>query len=128
MKKIFAICFVASFILLGWHLAAQSEDQVFAGQIMDSHCAMLGSHAAGIDELKKEGVADANSVDCTRACMRKGSKYVLYNSDQKIIYQLNFSNQRANQWAGEDVKVAGRLEKETNTIHISAIYPGYWKP
>ncbi len=128
MKKALTVFLFALLLFVSWRLAAQSEDQIFAGQIMDNHCAMLGSHSLGIEELKKEGVADANSVDCTRACMRKGGNYVLYNFDQKVTYQLDFGNQRANQWAGEDVKLVGRLEKATNTIHIKAIYPGYWTP
>jgi hypothetical protein len=127
MKKICTVCFLALLMFVSWHLAAQSEDQIFAGQIMDSHCAMVGSHAAMIEELKKQGVADANSVDCTRACLKQGSKFVLYDT-QKVTYQLDFGNQRANQWAGEDVKVVGTLDKAANTIHIKAIYPGYWTP
>jgi len=117
----------ALLIFIAWSGAAQDQDQIFAGQIMDSHCAMLGSHDSGIEALKKEGASDANSVDCTRACMRKGSKYVLYSTG-KVVYQLDFGNLRANQWAGEDAKVVGTLDKGTNTIHIKAIYPGYWTP
>jgi hypothetical protein len=128
MKKTPIAFLFALLMFVSWRLAAQSDEQIFAGHIMDSHCAMLGSHNAGIDQLKKEGEAEANSVDCTRACMRKGDKYVLYNFDQKLTYQLDFGSQRANQWAGEDVKLVGTLDKATNTIHIKAIYPGYWTP
>ena len=128
MKKTLTVFLFAFLMFVSCRLAAQSDEQIFAGQIMDSHCAMLGSHDSGIDQLKKEGAADANSVDCTRACMRRGSKYVLYNFDQKLTYQLDFGSQRANQWAGEDVKLVGTLDKAMNTIHIKAIYPGYWTP
>ena len=101
------------------HLAAQSEES-FSGEIMDSHCAMAGSHADGIEALKKKGVADANSVDCTRACLKKGAKYVLYDSQNKIVYQLD--NQRApNIYAGEKATVVGTLNKETNTIQVKNI-------
>ena len=115
---------------MAWYGAAQSqpEGQIFAGQISDNHCAVLRSHNAMIQELKKEGNANANSVDCVRACMKNGDKYVLYDGDHNLIYQLDFGSQRANQWAGEEVKVVGTLDKEANLIHIKAIYPGYWTP
>jgi hypothetical protein len=130
MRAISIISFFTLILLMAWYVAAQSqpEGQIFAGQIADSHCAMLGSHNAMIQELKKEGNANANAVDCVRACMKKGDKYVLYDADHNVMYQLDFGSQRANQWAGEDVKVVGTLDKAANLIHIKAIYPGYWSP
>jgi hypothetical protein len=50
---------------------AQAKD--FAGEIMDSSCAKMGSHA----QMEKEhGMADAKA--CTQGCVKNGAKYVLF--------------------------------------------------
>lgn len=122
MKAILAI---ATFALLlpGF---ATAKDQTFRGEIMDSQCAKEGSHAM---MLKKEGMGnmDPNATEakkmCTLNCVKKmGSKFVLYNSSSKTVYQLD-DQTKPEQFAGANVSVMGTLDKATKTIHVADIKP-----
>lgn len=101
--------------------AQKPKDQTFTGEIMDSQCAMNASHA---EMLKKEGMGDKDPNDpmvkkmCTQNCVKMGSKYVLFNSTNKTVYELDDQTKPAD-FAGENVKVKGTLEGKT--IHVQSI-------
>ena len=59
-------------------------DKAFTGEIMDSTCAKMGNHDAG---YKLTGTSTAK--DCSEACVKSGSKYVLYNASTKTVYELD---------------------------------------
>lgn len=114
---------VATFLLFLPGLAT-AKDQTFRGEIMDSQCAKEGSHAM---MLKKEGMGnmDPNAAEakkmCTLNCVKKmGSKFVLYNSSNKTVYQLD-DQTKPEQFAGANVSVIGTLDKATKTIHVADI-------
>jgi streptogramin lyase len=71
-----------------------------------SHEAMMNSHA----NIK-------TAKDCTLGCVKAGSKYVLYNADNKIVYQLD-DQKKPGQFAGQMVMVAGNLDPASGTIHV----------
>lgn len=123
MKRLIAtLAALVIFSLAG--LAAQKE-KTFSGDIMDGACAKAGSHAA---MMKKAGVKTAK--ECTLACVKNGSKFVLYNKAHKKIYQLD-DQTKPEQFAGEHVTVKGTLDASTNTIHvmdIEAAKTGHMKP
>jgi hypothetical protein len=104
--------------------APKPKTETFTGEIMDSQCAMSGSHGP---MLKKEGMGDKDPNDpmakemCTRNCIKMGGKYVLYDSAAKKIYQLD-DQTKPEQFAGKGVKVTGTLSKDT--IHVTSIEPG----
>jgi hypothetical protein len=56
---------------------AAPKDMTYSGEVMDSHCAAMGNH----------GGKDPKA--CTNVCVKGGASYVLYNSAQKAIYQLD---------------------------------------
>ena len=91
---------------------------------MDSQCAMNASHA---EMLKKEGMGDKDANDpmvkkmCTENCVKMGGKYVLYDAASKKVYQLD-DQTKPQQFAGQNVKVSGTLDKDT--IHVTEIAPG----
>jgi hypothetical protein len=122
MKRLVLLPVVAV-VLSGFSLAAP-KGKTFKGEIMDSQCAMNASHA---EMLKKEGMGDKNPNDamvkamCTKNCVKMGGKYVLYDSASKKVYQLD-DQTKPEQFAGQNVKVTGTLEKET--IHVTNIAPG----
>jgi hypothetical protein len=62
---------------------AMAKDTTFTGEIMDSACAEGGGHES---MLKKMGTNDPKA--CTEACLKGGSKYVLFKAD-KTFYQLD---------------------------------------
>lgn len=101
--------------------APKPKSQTFTGEIMDSQCSAMGSHA---EMLKKEGKAemDPNALEakkmCTQACVKMGGKYVLYNAADKTVYELD-DQQKPENFAGENVKVKGTLDGKT--IHVQNI-------
>ncbi len=89
------------------------QDQTFSGEIMDSACAKAGSHDA---MMAKAGLSSAK--DCTNACVKQGSQYVLYDKATRKVYQLD-DQSKAEPLAGETVNVKGSLEG--TTIHVTDI-------
>jgi hypothetical protein len=91
-------------------LSAGQDKQVFTGVITDNMCAK-GGHAQ-----MRMGPTDA---DCTRACVSAhDAKYVLY--DGKEVYTLS-DQKTPDKFAGQKVRVAGRLDAKTKTIQVDSI-------
>lgn len=87
----------------------------FSGEIMDSMCAGMGGHQQMIESGKVK-----NARECTLECVKMGAKFVLYNPATKTTYQLD-DQKKPEQFAGEQVTVAGTLDPSTNTIHVENI-------
>jgi hypothetical protein len=111
MKKLVSSLGVC--LLLGTGLAT-AKAATFSGEIMDEACAKGGGHEA---MFKKTGSNDAKA--CTEACVKMGSKYVLFNAD-KTFYMLSDQKKPAS-FAGQKVEVTGSLNKATKTIHVASI-------
>ncbi len=77
MKKTLMFLAVAV-ICVGTSFSAQ-KSATFSGDIMDSACAKGGAH----------NPAMGNAKACTEACVKAGSKYVLYDGTTKTVYQLD---------------------------------------
>ncbi len=124
MKK--AVASLAATLLLTLASFAAPKSQTFQGEIMDSQCAMNGSHA---QMLKKEGMGDKDPNDpmakkmCTENCIKMGGKYVLYDAASKKIYKLD-DQTKPQPFAGQNVKVTGTVDKAGETIHVTNIEPG----
>ena len=93
---------------------AMAKDMTFTGEIMDSACAKGGGHES---MFKKMGTHDPKA--CTEACVKGGSKYVLFKGD-KTFYQLDDQKKLAS-FAGQKVEVTGTLDKASKTIHVTGI-------
>lgn len=100
------------------YAAPKSAGRSFSGEIMDSACANMGNHDAG---YKMSNTHTAK--DCTLACVKSGSKFVLYNATTKTAYQLDDQN-KPKEFAGQKVKVIGTYNTGTKTIHIEKIEAG----
>lgn len=101
-------------MLLGAGLAA-AKDRTFSGEIMDSACAKEGSHEA---MMKKAGLTDQGA--CVKACVKMGSKYVLFDAASKTTYELD-DQSKPQEFAGKNVQVTGTLDSATKTIHVVSI-------
>ncbi len=115
MRKVFA--FISVLVISAGLAMAQTHARArtFTGQIMDSACATAGSHAAG---YKMTGTHTPRA--CTLACVKAGSKFVLYNAAHKTIYKLdNQKTPRA--FAGDNVRITGTYDAATKTIHVERI-------
>ena len=121
MKKIAAGAVVILLFATMLFGAPKAKTQTFTGEIMDSQCAMNGSHA---EMLKKEGMGDKDPNDpmakkmCTENCVKMGGKYVLFNPADKSVYELDDQTKPAN-FAGANVKFKGTLDGKT--IHVKSI-------
>jgi hypothetical protein len=84
------------------------------GVIMDSKCAITGSHHP---IMKQVGARDAR--DCTLKCAMDGS-FELYDPDTQDVYQLD-DQQKPEPFAGVKVKVSGVYEENSQTIEVDTI-------
>jgi len=92
-----------------------AASKTYTGEITDSACAAMGSHAA-----MTKGDPKMTAKDCTIACTQHGAKYVLYDAATKTVYQLD-DQKKPEQFAGAKVAVTGTLDDATKTIHIATI-------
>ena len=111
MKKLLASITIGMLLAPG---LAMAKDSTFTGEIMDNACAKGGGHES---MFKKMGTNDPKA--CTEACIKGGSKYVLFKAD-KTFYQLD-DQQKPAPFAGQKVEVTGTLNKATKTIHVAEI-------
>lgn len=106
----------ASAKMHGLHKAGGAK--TFSGEIMDSQCAMMGSH----DPTGYKMTKTDNPKDCTLACVKMDGKFVLYDGTKKATYMLD-DQEKPKEFAGQKVKVTGTYDKATKTIHVATIEP-----
>src|ERR1700693_5525458 len=104
MKNLF-LCAAAVLLASSTPFAAE---QTWAGQISDSACGAKHEEAA-------EGQGKMPDRDCTQACVRGGSKYVLV-VDGKVLQIANQDNKDLATHAGHVVKLTGELKGASITI------------
>jgi hypothetical protein len=100
MRTLVLLLFVSAAFspLVGARAAA---DETWAGRIADSAC---GAH----HEEAAEGSGTMSDHDCTIACVRGGSKYVLVSGGRVLSIQ-NQQFPGLADYAGQDVTVTGSL-------------------
>ncbi len=74
---------------------------------------------------KAHGMSADRSSDkaCTLACAKTGGSFVLYDPATKTVYQLS-DQAKAQEFAGDKVKVTGDYEDASQTITVTKIQPG----
>lgn len=100
---------IKKFAFIALATAVSALAATWTGQISDSACGM--THAKMLAEHKDL----KTDKDCTLACIKGGSKYVLV-SDGKVY---NISNQKLaalKTHAGETVEVTGTMKGDTVTV------------
>jgi hypothetical protein len=116
--KIAAISMVGLLMLAGGLSAQRApsfsvrNSETFTGQITDSICAE--GHNIGVTKSEK---------NCVLTCVKlDGAQFVLYNSEIKRIYKLDDQLQ-PEAFAGQEVTVIGRYDKNINAIQVISIRP-----
>jgi hypothetical protein len=89
-------------------MAPRAAEQTWAGQISDSLCGPKHEEAA-------EGQGKMPDRDCTLACVRGGSTFVLV-SDGKIYQIANQDLADLKTHAGHKVKLTGELKGDSITV------------
>ena len=98
--------------------SAKTSENAFEREIMDEHCAQMGSHQM---TMKETSLATADL--CTTYCIdfrKTKGRYVLYNAATKMIYQLD-DQQQAMFFGGRKVRVTGTYNPTTKTVHVKDI-------
>jgi hypothetical protein len=102
----------ASFLLAALLLASPAlsfaAEQTWTGKIADSACGAKHEEAA-------EGQGVMADRECTQACVRGGSKYVLV-VDGKVMQIANQDNKDLAVHAGHLVKMTGELKGSAITV------------
>jgi hypothetical protein len=117
--KTLGLTLATSILLCGLALAAPQKNGTFKGEIMDSACAKMGSH----DAMMKQHTNMKTAKDCTLGCVKAGSKFVLYDSSTKNVYEID-DQKKAEQFAGQMVTLNGTLDAASNTIHVASMKTG----
>src|SRR4051812_27943517 len=99
---------VSAAILLAIPSFSVPAEQTWSGKISDSACGAKHEEAA-------EGQGVMADRDCTQACIRGGSKYVLV-VDGKVFQIANQDNKDLAAHAGHAVKITGELKGSTITV------------
>ena len=102
---------VLATLLLVASALPRAAEQTWTGKISDSACGAKHEEAA-------EGQGVMADRDCTQACIRGGSKYVLV-VDGKVFQIANQDNKDLATHAGHAVKLTGELKG--NAITVSKI-------
>ena len=85
------------------------------GEIMDSRCAIDGSH----DKMSRQN-GTKNAKDCTLNCARTGGSFVLFDPETESVYQLD-DQQKPTRFAGQRVRVSGMYDEPSKTMHVDSI-------
>ncbi|HZP47646.1 MAG TPA: hypothetical protein VFB07_03865 [Vicinamibacterales bacterium] len=105
----------ATALALAFFVAAPlAAEQSFTGQISDSLCKAKHEEAA-------EDQGKMSDHDCTVACVKGGSKYVLLGADGKVYDIANQDFKDLEKNAGAKVKITGDLKG--TAISVSKIDP-----
>jgi hypothetical protein len=101
MRKLVGMI-VALGVVVSVSVAAQKgREQTWTGKISDSMC--NAKHSGGEHDGKK--MTDA---ECTKACIKKGAKYV-FVSDGKVYQLVNQHSKTIASHAGEEVQLTGEM-------------------
>jgi hypothetical protein len=102
------IALIVSALLLVTAPLPLAAEQTWTGKIADSACGAKHEEAA-----ENEGVMPDR--DCTQACIRGGSKYVLV-VDGKVLQIANQDNKDLATHAGHLVKMTGEMTGTSITV------------
>ena len=109
----FGVSLITLILAAATMIPAQAADkgQTFTGQVSDAMC--------GVHHMM-----EGSAADCTRACVKKGSKYALVVGDK--AYNLETSDKAAlaqlDKLAGAQATVTGKAAGDT--IEVTSVAPG----
>ena len=96
----------------GWAQAKGKKSDPKAG---DSYTGTISDTMCGAKHM----MAGSSDAECTRACVKQGSDYALVVGDK--VYTLKGDAAELDKFAGQKVKVTGKLDGKT--LQASAVAP-----
>jgi uncharacterized protein DUF5818 len=110
--------------LAGIGIGARSSwadnEKTFKGEIADTQCALnVHSLSQSHKEMMDMKAEIKTEAACARFCVReRGGRYVLQIKEK--VYKLD-AQELAEKWAGQRVKVVGKLDAKTDVITVRSI-------
>ena len=96
--------------------AGLPQSRSFTGEIMDSQCAGMHSHARMM-----QGMDAKDAKECTQKCVQQlGGKYALFDPTTNTAYLLD-NQEKAAAFAGRKVTVKGSLDAASKTIRVESV-------
>ena len=86
------------------------RERMFAGLITDDRCG-----------ARHDMDSDMNPAECTRMCVRNGSRYVLVEGDKR--YALAGTESKLDAVAGQRAKISGTLAGNTIKVDSTSLRP-----
>jgi hypothetical protein len=120
MKRI-GVLAMAWILAAGFSVATSAQEvKTYFGEISDSQCALnVHSLTRSHQEMLKSKSMGGTPRDCTLYCVNyHGGDFVL--SSKKDVFRLDNQN-AARPFAGQKVKVTGRMDSDNKTIHVEKI-------
>ena len=120
MKRI-GVLAMAWILAAGFSVATSAQEvKTYFGEISDSQCALnVHSLTRSHQEMLKSKSMGGTPRDCTLYCVNyHGGDFVL--SSEKDVFRLDNQN-AARPFAGQKVKVTGRMDSDNKTIHVEKI-------
>jgi hypothetical protein len=102
----FAIAGAGESVVAGTRETHNHRERMFVGLVTDDHCGARHEMDSGM-----------NSSECTKMCVRNGSKYVLVQGDKRYVLAGNESKLEG--LAGQRANIAGTLAG--NTIKVGSV-------
>ena len=115
-----AILCTAALAGIGTGSSWAGDEKTFKGEIADTQCALnvhsLSQSHKEMMDMKPEIKTEAA---CARFCVKeRGGRYVLQIKGK--VYKLD-AQELAEKWAGQKVKVVGKLDAKTDVITVRSI-------
>jgi Protein of unknown function (DUF5818) len=118
-KSIGAVAAGALAVAAGAALSARTTHQkplkAWIGLVSDSECGT--SHVL---MERQEHLPQGDDRNCVLFCVRRGSEFVLADPVSGDVYQL-VPQKGLTDFAGQRVRVVGRLETASGTIHVASV-------
>jgi hypothetical protein len=96
---------------------AADKSGTYTGEIMDKQCADMQSHD---NMMQAEGAHNAR--ECTLKCVKDGGQLALFDPAAKKVYTIADA-QKAQEYAGQKVKINGTYDSSTGTLNVESIAP-----
>lgn len=104
--------------MLAFSLAGEAQNSNSKAGSETTIVGYIGDGMCGLKHMSGMG----DDQNCTLACVKQGSKFVLADRDHKRVYRLDQAGQeKARDFAGQKVKVTGRVSGRS--IAVTNIEP-----
>jgi len=104
--RMFATALLALPLLAVVGQSAQTTPKTLKGEVTDTICAKSGSHDEMMAKMQSMG---RDGATCTKKCAELGAKYILYDKDNKTVYDVD-NQAKVEAFAGQEVRVTGTLD------------------